>query len=208
MAAPTTIAVVNPKGGSGKTTTAAFLAHALHQRGHGVLVVDADPQRSAATWAQVAGWPMPVLAEPSDQLDRLLPGLHPVPDVIVIDTPGTAHGRAIVLSAIRAATHVLIPIAPTPAEYERLAVLRELLDTATEQGAEYRHGVLLNRAVTGAASTRTWRAQLDTDGWRVLSVVVPRLERYAQAYTEPIYHAAETPYGWAATELLGTGVRP
>jgi chromosome partitioning protein len=199
---PIVIAICNPKGGVGKTTTTAFVAHALHQRGRRVLVVDADPQRSAHTWATTGGWPMPVLAEPSEHLDRLLPGLSPMPDVIVIDTPGTAHGRNIVLAAVRAATHVLIPCAPTPAEYERLAALRELLDTATEQGAEYRHGVLLNRAVTGAASTRLWRAQLEHDGWRVLAVAVPRLERYAQAYTEPVLNAAETPYGWAVTELL------
>jgi chromosome partitioning protein len=36
--------VVNAKGGVAKTATAANLAHALHDRGHSVLAVDADPQ--------------------------------------------------------------------------------------------------------------------------------------------------------------------
>lgn len=52
-----TIAVVNRKGGSGKTTTAVSVAAALAERGLPVLLVDLDPQASASSW----------LAEPSDR---------------------------------------------------------------------------------------------------------------------------------------------
>jgi len=44
-----TIAVVNRKGGVGKTTTAANLAHALARDGHRVLAVDLDPQGHLAS---------------------------------------------------------------------------------------------------------------------------------------------------------------
>ncbi len=43
-----TIAVVNQKGGSGKTTTAVNIAAALAERGEHVLLVDLDAQRSAS----------------------------------------------------------------------------------------------------------------------------------------------------------------
>ena len=44
------VAILNFKGGIGKTTTAVNLSHALALRRQGVLVVDCDPQGSIANW--------------------------------------------------------------------------------------------------------------------------------------------------------------
>ena len=45
-----TVAVMNEKGGSGKTTTTISVAAVLAERGLRVLVVDLDPQASASLW--------------------------------------------------------------------------------------------------------------------------------------------------------------
>lgn len=45
------IAVLNQKGGSGKTTIATHLARAFQLQGSDVLLVDSDPQGSARDWA-------------------------------------------------------------------------------------------------------------------------------------------------------------
>jgi len=47
------IAILNFKGGTGKTTTAINLSHALALKRQSVLVVDCDPQGSVADWLRV-----------------------------------------------------------------------------------------------------------------------------------------------------------
>src|SRR5437899_801709 len=59
-----TLAIVNQKGGSGKTTTAVNLAATLGERDRKVLVIDLDPQASATTWLGIKG----VEREPLDLL--------------------------------------------------------------------------------------------------------------------------------------------
>lgn len=49
------IAIVQTKGGTGKTTTTMMLASALTERGHRVLVLDSDKQGSANEWFEDAG---------------------------------------------------------------------------------------------------------------------------------------------------------
>jgi len=44
------VAILNFKGGTGKTTTAVNLGHALSLKGFKVLIIDCDPQASISNW--------------------------------------------------------------------------------------------------------------------------------------------------------------
>jgi chromosome partitioning protein len=208
--APITLAVVNLKGGSSKTTTCVFLAHALHEQGRRVLVVDSDPQQSAMRWADYAGgFPFPLTGELAGRSDlhRRLPGVvgDQRYDAVLIDTPPIEAQRGAVISALVAATDVLVPVAPTPLEIERLDRVDGELRRAAGlriSGEPPHTSVLLTRTVAGASSTAVWREHLEQAGHRVLRAHVGRLERFAQSYGGPIERASATAYGDAALELL------
>jgi chromosome partitioning protein len=200
----TTIAVVNLKGGSSKTTTTAHLCAELHAAGLRVLTVDADPQGSSLRWAEAAGWPWPTIGLPVRTLHTQLAGLLGERDVVVIDTPPLETQSGIVASALRAATLVIVPTAPTPIEIERLPAVRQALDDVgplRPDGTPPPARVLLTRAVAAAVSTRVWRRVLTEEGWSVLGTAVPRLEAIAQSYGDLI-RPGLGPYTAVAEELL------
>ncbi|GAA2790678.1 ParA family protein [Mycolicibacterium pallens] len=204
-----TIVVANLKGGSTKTTTAAFVLHALAEAGLPALGVDADGENeSLLAWSEAGEWSIPVIGMPVADLHRKLPGVvGDRYDGVVIDTPPMKERRGVVASAIRIATHVLVPMAPTGMEYARIPAIRELVEEAGALAVTPPQlAVVLTRTVSNAASTDVYRQMLSDDGVRVLRPTVGRLERYAQAFGLPITNAAGTAYGDVADELTSIGI--
>ena len=106
------IAVLNQKGGSGKTTIATHLARALQRGGYKVLLIDSDPQGSARDWAAVdASQPLPVVGIDRPTIERDLKSIAPH-DFVVID--GAPQAADLAISAIKASDLVLIPVQPSP----------------------------------------------------------------------------------------------
>jgi chromosome partitioning protein len=201
------IAIANVKGGTSKTTTAVFLDHALHENGRRVVLVDADPQASAVEWSVMArdGFPFPLLPMTSRSLyaqidDAVPPGI----DAIVIDTPPVDHRSIIVLAAIRAATVVISPVAPSPIEYVRLHRVAELVRDADDfrDGRQVPVAALVTRTVAHTLSEHIWREQAEADGYWYLKAEVRFRQQFAQAYGESITDASQTAYGAVADELL------
>jgi chromosome partitioning protein len=92
---PTTIAMVNRKGGVQKTTTTVNTADALARRGKRVLVIDVDTQQaSATTWI---GGDLAVYAERPELADVLLGEAQPG-DAI---TPSTIAGVDLLRGSVR-----------------------------------------------------------------------------------------------------------
>jgi chromosome partitioning protein len=107
------IALLNQKGGVGKTTLSVHLAAAL-AAGNRVLLVDADPQHSALDWsaARQAEKMFSVVGLPTKNLYRELAPISRDYDWTVIDGPPRAN--EIAKAAIAASDLVIIPVQPSP----------------------------------------------------------------------------------------------
>lgn len=197
------ISLVNLKPGTGKTTSAVWLAHAFHARGLRVLLVDADPAASALRWSDLAdGFPFRVAGLPVKDLHRRIPDVAGGMDVTIVDVPQIEDHAGIARSAMRWARELILPVAPAGVELDRMAPIRgEIDDIEAVRADDARSSVLLNRVVSGASSGAMARRVLTAQGHGVLSTTVPRLELYAQSFGAPV-HAPGTAYDALATELL------
>ena len=120
------IAIVNQKGGVGKTTTAVNLTAALAATGARVLLCDFDPQANATSGLGLAGATVELIGvdKREYQLKNALEPLRAAYDYIFIDCPPSL--ELLTLNALCAADSVLIPV---QCEYYALEGLSDLMGT-------------------------------------------------------------------------------
>lgn len=143
-----TIAVLNQKGGSGKTTIATHLATALMRVGHDILLVDSDPQGSARDWAAVReDQPVPVVGIDRPTIGRDLKNLARK-DYVIID--GAPQAADLAASAIKAADFILIPVQPSPYDIWATAELVDLVKQRIEiTDGKLQAAFIVSRAIKG-----------------------------------------------------------
>lgn len=197
------VAFAGQKGGVGKTTTALAVACEWFKRGRRVLLVDADPQGSARTFAEVAataGEAVPTVVSMGAGLHRpgQLPALLASYDVAVIDCPPRM--PEVQRSVCAVADLVVLPCGPSAVDAWALAASLELVAAAREVRPELQGVVVLTRKVERTALGSSAREALADCGlpvlkaelgYRVAFQEAPAFGRGVTAYAPSSAAAAE-----------------
>ncbi|MBE9160657.1 AAA family ATPase [Nodosilinea sp. LEGE 06152] len=175
------ITIASLKGGSGKTSLSVHLAHAIALAGRKVLLVDADPQASASTWASARDDkpPFSVVGMARDTLHRELPDLVANYDHTLIDTPPRTSkltGSAIVSSDL-----VLIPVQPSSydvwAAAETVAMVEQVQGIKPDLLAAF----IVNRAIGRTVIARDILDALEDYPFPVLSTTIAQRVAIAES---------------------------
>ncbi len=157
------VALLNQKGGVGKTTLAPHIAGELALRGQNVILLDADPQGSALDWTQrrsQQGLPrlFSTVGLARETLHQEAPELARRADHIIIDGPPRI--AALARSALLAADRVLIPVQPSPYDLWASAEMVNLIREAQVIRPMLRAAFAINRRISTTVIGREARGAL------------------------------------------------
>jgi chromosome partitioning protein len=178
------ISVLNPKGGSGKTTLTTNLAQALYLRGNKVLIVDSDPQGSARDWhAASEANPLPLVSLDRANNIKTLFSMTASYDHIVLD--GAAKLEDIIAAAIKASDFILIPVQPSPYDIWAASDLVDFIKARQEvTDGSPKAAFVITRHIEGTRLGDDVRKALDEYELPVFRTAITQRQVYPQTASE------------------------
>ena len=195
------LGLLSRKGGVGKTTLALHLS-VLAQETRRVLLIDLDPQGSAAAWWQARETDTPQLdqAQPGDLEGLLAKARDAGMDLVLIDTRPSAEADAVKVAAL--SDFVLVPTRPA------ILDLRAILGTLDiVKGGRHRAAIVLNACtaprggVGEASATSDARKALKAFGVPVAPVSIVQRAPLAHALVGGLAVSETDPSSKATKEL-------
>jgi chromosome partitioning protein len=195
------LALLNQKGGVGKTTLAVHIAAALALRGRNILLVDADPQGSALDWSATrqAEPLFPIIGLPKNNLHKEIPIHATKYDDIIIDGPPRVNELA--RAAIMASDMVLIPVQPSPYDVWAAKEIIDLLREASVFKEKQICRFTINRKIVNTAIGRDVVDALAGYEIPILSASISQRVAFAESAGHGSTVLETDPNGQAAQEI-------
>ena len=197
------LAILNQKGGVGKTTLATSIAMRLSQLGKRVLLIDADHQGSALDWKAARGDEpsFPVVGIPRDTIHREIGNLSKDYEWVVIDGPPRV--STVAKSAIAASDMVVIPLQPSPYDVWAAKDIVDLIAEVRVLKANLKAVFAVNRKIVGTAIGRDVAEALTDYPIGVLRSAVCQRVGFAESAGSGRTVLETDPKGTAAEEVRG-----
>ena len=171
------IVVLNPKGGSGKTTIATNLAGYFASRQQRPVLMDFDPQGSSGRWVSKRDPARPkvhlISAHERDPRVTRTFQLRTPEDTthVILDTPAAVTGQSMI-ELTRLSDKILVPVLPSDIDIHACSrCIRDLLLVAKIRREDNRIGVIANRIRRNTLTYQTLIRFLQTLGIPIVATI-------------------------------------
>ena len=194
------ISFLNQKGGVGKTTLAVNVTAALARSWDKVLLIDADKQSSASTWASLRGnSDFKVISLARENMAR--DAMETAEDHTYTVIDGPPHAESVARSCIVASDLVLIPIEPSGLS----TWASDLTVRQVQQAQEFKTlncGFVISRKIGNTIIGREIRTMAAAIGIPILTTEIAQRVAYAESLT-----MGKTIFEWAPGSQLPSRLR-
>jgi len=199
---PLVIAILNQKGGSGKTTLATNLAYSFVMDKKKTLLVDSDPQGSARDWNESnQSSIVPVVGLDRETIAKDLEAIWTGYDVIIID--GAPQIEKMCIASVKIADFVLMPVQPSPYDIWACAELVDILKARQEITEGHpKAAFIISRLIKNTKLSQEVHAALEDYKIPIFSSYTSQRVIYPTSAAEGKTVFCEDPVNPAAQEII------
>ncbi|MEQ4676789.1 ParA family protein [Providencia vermicola] len=174
------ISFLNPKGGSGKTTSTINISTCIAKK-YNVAVVDTDPQKSLANWNKAEKANFDVFTATSEKDVYTIRKELASYDYVIIDGAGAL--SVITAAAVMVSDLVIIPVTPSPLDFSASGSVINVLEAQSyNRAVECRF--LITRKVDQAKMLTVLRDSIIETGVKPLKTSITQRQSYVKSVLE------------------------